>query len=154
MEQGGSELLEATDALINDAVRYADPLVLRGVLYQLTGDEDLLGMELKTLNLSGLRDMHLIADPEDVARIRKKAGAFLASYRDAGAARLPVGPAERLQHSMSLTVGVDVASSELEMWLEELGLDPWARSFSWSDRTPPVGVESFRLSSSAPGWAV
>jgi 4-hydroxyacetophenone monooxygenase len=33
------ELLEATDEMIEDAVRYADPMVLRGLLYQLTGDE-------------------------------------------------------------------------------------------------------------------
>jgi 4-hydroxyacetophenone monooxygenase len=145
MEPGGSELLEASDAMINDAVRYADPLVLRGVLYQLTGDADLLGMELKTLNVSGLREMHLLANPEDVARIREKAAAFLASYRDAGAGPLPIGSAQRLQRSMSLTVGVDVASTELEMWLEELALDPWARSFAWSEKTPPAGVEEFSV---------
>ena len=35
------ELLEASDATIEDAVEHADPLVLRGLLYQLTGDEGL-----------------------------------------------------------------------------------------------------------------
>ena len=30
---------------------------------------------------------------------------------------------------MSLTAGVEVGSSELEMWLEELAMDPWARGF-------------------------
>ena len=34
------ELLDATDATIEDAVRHADPLALRGLLYQLTGDEE------------------------------------------------------------------------------------------------------------------
>jgi 4-hydroxyacetophenone monooxygenase len=36
-----SELLNATDELIDDAVKYADPMVLRGLLYQLTGDESI-----------------------------------------------------------------------------------------------------------------
>ena len=36
-----SELLTATDETIDDAVRHADPMVLRGLLYQLTGDESI-----------------------------------------------------------------------------------------------------------------
>jgi len=35
-----SELLEASDATIDDAVQHADPTVLRGLLHQLTGDEE------------------------------------------------------------------------------------------------------------------
>ena len=35
------ELLQATDDEIEDAVAYADPMVMRGLLYQLTGDEEL-----------------------------------------------------------------------------------------------------------------
>ena len=34
------ELLAASDEVIEDAVAHADPLVLRGLLYQLTGDEE------------------------------------------------------------------------------------------------------------------
>ena len=36
----GEDLLRATDAVIDDAVSYADPMMLRGLLYQLTGDEE------------------------------------------------------------------------------------------------------------------
>jgi hypothetical protein len=32
-------LLDATDETIGEAARYADPMVLRGLLYQLTGDD-------------------------------------------------------------------------------------------------------------------
>jgi len=35
------ELLGASDADIEDAVQYAEPMVLRGLLYQLTGDPEL-----------------------------------------------------------------------------------------------------------------
>ena len=46
MTQVRHELLDANDATIDDAVRYADPMVLRGLLYQLTGDEELLDIPL------------------------------------------------------------------------------------------------------------
>ena len=42
-----SELLTATDETIDDAVRYADPMVLRGLLYQLTGDESIAATEVR-----------------------------------------------------------------------------------------------------------
>ena len=34
------ELLAASDEVIEDAVLHADPFVLRGLLFQLTGDEE------------------------------------------------------------------------------------------------------------------
>ena len=46
---------------------------------------------------------------------------------------------------MGLAVGVEVASSDLEMWLEELALDPWARGFSWSAEAPPARVADFSV---------
>jgi 4-hydroxyacetophenone monooxygenase len=38
-ESARRELLEATDEQIDDAVTYTDPMALRGLLYQLTGDQ-------------------------------------------------------------------------------------------------------------------
>ena len=35
------ELLEASDATIEEAVEVADPMVLRGLIYQLTGDPEI-----------------------------------------------------------------------------------------------------------------
>ena len=37
------ELRAASDAVIDDAVSYADPMVLRGLLHQLTGDPEVAG---------------------------------------------------------------------------------------------------------------
>ena len=145
MQHGRPELLAASDEIIDDAIRYADPLALRGVLYQLTGDEELLDIGLTTVVVGGFREMRMVADKGDVARIRAKAAAFLKSYRDAGAGPLPIGPAERRQLSMSLAVGFDVASSDLEMWLEELAVDPWARGFSWSAEAAPARVADFSV---------
>jgi hypothetical protein len=46
-----SELLTATDETIDDAVRHADPMVLRGLLYQLTGDESIAATESATITV-------------------------------------------------------------------------------------------------------
>jgi len=40
------ELLEASDDFIDDAVQYADPMVLRGLIYQPTGDREIADTEL------------------------------------------------------------------------------------------------------------
>ena len=39
-----TELLSASDDQIDDAMRYASPMVLRGLLHQLTGDMDVVAM--------------------------------------------------------------------------------------------------------------
>ena len=40
MTQPGAEVLGMSDAEIDGVVQYADPMALRGLLYQLTGDEE------------------------------------------------------------------------------------------------------------------
>ena len=63
------ELLAASDAEIEDALEHAEPLVLRGLVYQLTGDEE-------------VRRAHVDVDPtatggDDRALLRRKAADFL-----------------------------------------------------------------------------
>ena len=45
-----SELLEATDETIDETVKCADPMVLRGLLFQLTGDESIATTEVVRRN--------------------------------------------------------------------------------------------------------
>ncbi|HEX4210533.1 MAG TPA: hypothetical protein VHY56_09085, partial [Candidatus Binataceae bacterium] len=142
-----SELLMATDETIDDAVKYADPMVLRGLLYQLTGDESIATTQATTADIrhsepgSASKELAIVqskadvADPSDLAMIQSKAATFLKSYRDQGAPDISCGPAERLPRSLSLVAGTDIPASELEMWLEQLALDPWARGLVWQD--PP-----------------
>ena len=120
------ELLDATDETIDDVVRFADPMVLRGLLYQLTGDESVASTEVSARVL-GLVEAMVLTDPSDAALLQAKAADFLKSYRDGGADDIPVGPAERLPRSLSLCCGEDIAAADLEMWLEQLAIDPWAR---------------------------
>ncbi|WP_156366521.1 flavin-containing monooxygenase [Microbacterium sp. No. 7] len=140
-----SELLDASDVEIEEALQHADPIVLRGLLFQLTGDEELRDIELGHHLISGYLDVYQVAKPEDAAMIRGKAAAFLKQYRDAGAGPIDIGPRERLLESLSLTAGVPVTPTELPMWLETLGIDPWARGLSWSGDAAPEAAADFSV---------
>ena len=74
-------------------MQYADPMALRGLLYQLTGDEEVRAVEVKMQVVGVYRELWHIASKDDIALIRAKAAAFLKSYRDSGAGELPIGPA-------------------------------------------------------------
>ncbi|MCW2539387.1 MAG: Flavin-containing monooxygenase-like protein [Frankiales bacterium] len=140
------ELLQATDADIDDALAFADPMVLRGLLYQLTGDEAIPATEVIALATGGLGGQVMgVGNPDDVALIRSKAADFLKQYRDSGAGDLPIGPADRLHRSLTLSAGADVPAAELEMWLEELALDPWARGHVWQQEPPAERLENFSV---------
>jgi 4-hydroxyacetophenone monooxygenase len=150
-----SELLTATDETIDDAVKYADPMVLRGLVYQLTGDESMASTQATMAQIrdsdpeKASKDFALVqsktdvANPSDLAMIQSKAAAFLKSYRDRGAPDIPCGSPERLRRSLSLTAGTDIPASELEMWLEQLALDPWARGLIWQDPPPSQDLQRF-----------
>src|SRR5215471_12664029 len=91
-----TEFLTATDEAIDDAVKYADPMVLRGLVYQLTGDESIATTQATTADIRdsepdrSSKDFALVqsksdvSNPADLAMIRSKAAAFLKSYRDQG----------------------------------------------------------------------
>ncbi len=139
------ELLEATDETIVDAMQYADPMVLRGLLYQLTGDEELTRVRLATGRGGRGRSVQTVAEASDVAMIRSKAAAFLQQYRDAGAGDIPPGPPDRLQASLGLAVGTEVPAAELGMWTEQLALDPFARGLVWPAAPPAEQLEKFSV---------
>jgi 4-hydroxyacetophenone monooxygenase len=138
-----AELLKASDQTIEDAVLYVDPMVLRGVLYQLTGDESIAATEAVS-STHGIHTAKGVAKPADVALLRAKAAEFLKSYRDQGAGDIPFSP-ERLKRSLGLTAGEDLADRDVAMWLEELALHPWARGLEWPERSVPDKLQEFRV---------
>src|SRR4051795_4051406 len=85
-----SELLEACDDQIERAVAHAEPMVLRGLLYQLTGDEEVAATRC-IVDPRGLQTAMMVAEEADVAMLRRKAAAFLRAQRDAGAPPLEIG---------------------------------------------------------------
>jgi 4-hydroxyacetophenone monooxygenase len=138
------ELLEATDEMIEDAVLHADPMVLRGLLHQLTGDERLAEMKVHSVR-AGLLEMKMVTEPADVAWIRSRAASLLKSYRDSGPDDIPIGPDALLHRSLELTAGTTIPGAELPMWLEQLALDPFARGLVWSHEPSPERLASFSV---------
>jgi 4-hydroxyacetophenone monooxygenase len=138
------ELLKASDAEIDDAVGYADPMVLRGLLYQLTGDPELEAIPLKTVSASYF-SRRMMAGEAQVQLVRRKAAQFLKAYRDAGAGPIDVGPRERLPQSLGMIFGMELPEETLGFHLEELALDPWARSLEWRQPPSPDRLKGFRV---------
>jgi len=128
-----AELLEASDLEIEDAVLHADPMVLRGLLYQLTGDESIAATEVVS-SVHGIHTASGLAHRTDVVLLQSKATEFLKSYRDQGAEDIPIGSQERLQRSLALTAGEDIPDRDMPMWLEDLALHPWTRGLDWPEQ--------------------
>jgi 4-hydroxyacetophenone monooxygenase len=136
-----SELLGTSDQQIEDVVGYADPMALRGLLYQLTGDET---VATTAVTPQASIDAATLADQDDVVLLRMKAAEFLKAYRDAGAGPIGVGPAQRLPRSLALAAGVEqVPEEDLEIWLEELALDPFGRGLEWKEPPSPERLRGF-----------
>jgi 4-hydroxyacetophenone monooxygenase len=137
------ELLEASDAAIEEAVEFADAMALRGLVYQLTGDPEIAATTVVIGTSRGFTG-GIEPTPEAAALIRRKTAEFLKSYRDAGAGELGIGPMDRLPKSMTLTMGKDIEPEAYDLWLEELALNPWARGLEWS-REPSERVRDFSV---------
>jgi 4-hydroxyacetophenone monooxygenase len=144
LDETASELLEATDEQIERAVAHAEPMVLRGLLYQLTGDEEVAATR-SMVDPRGLQTAMMVADEGDVEMLRHKAVAFLRALRDAGGGPVDIGSRERLRRSIPLTLGGEIDDAEFELWLEELALDPWARSLTWPDEERPPRLDDFTV---------
>jgi 4-hydroxyacetophenone monooxygenase len=138
------ELLEASDEQIERAVAHAEPMVLRGLLYQLTGDEEVAATPI-TVDPTGFQTFMMVAEQADVAMLRRKAVELLRAHRDAGAGPLDIGPEERLRRSVPLTLGEELDDAEYEFCREELALDPWVRSLAWSEPPPPERLQGFSV---------
>ena len=138
------ELRAAGDAVIEDAVGYADPMVLRGLLHQLTGDPEVAATAVRSVQ-AGFAEGFVAAGEADVALLRGKAANFLKAYRDAGAGLIGIGPRERFPESLSLMLGQPLVDETLEHHLEELGLDPAARSLRWREKPDPARLKDFTV---------
>ena len=137
------ELLQATDQQIDDAVKYADPMVLRGLLYQLTGDEEIASTKLKWVRVLFLEA--LTVETDDEVYLREKAAEFLKAYRDAGAGKIEIGPEERLRVSIGLTVATELEGDRLALTIEELGLHPGVRDLDWREAPDSKRLAGFSV---------
>lgn len=138
------ELLAADDAAIDDAMAHADPMVLRGLIYQLTGDPEVAATGVKTVQ-AGYADLVSPATEADVVLLRRKGADFLKAYRDSGAGTLAIGPRERLATSLGLMMGQTMEGESLQHHLEELAIDPAARSLRWREQPDPARLKDFTV---------
>jgi 4-hydroxyacetophenone monooxygenase len=130
------ELLRASDATIDEATGFADPMVLRGLIYQLTGDPQIAATTLEDGPRNGFSSRTELGE-KDAALVRRKAAEFLKAYRDSGAGKIEIGPTDRLSESIGLTTGNPPEPESIDLWHEELALNPWARGLEWSSEPPP-----------------
>ncbi|MBV1918001.1 MAG: NAD(P)/FAD-dependent oxidoreductase [Sphingomonadaceae bacterium] len=142
--QARPDLAKSTDAEIEEAVKFADPMALRGLLYQLTGDEELKGVGLKTV-LGGYLERKVLATDDDLALVRRKAAEFLKSCRDPEAVPMDIGPRDRLPTSLGLMRGETIPKETLDLYIEETALDPWVRSPQWRTTPDPERLKNFRV---------
>ena len=139
-----SELAQASDERLIDCLDHADPLILRGLVYQVTGDEELASMPMETVPF-GYSSMDRLVHEADVARVRAKALAWLKSLRDSGSGEAEFGPMERLPKSLEMIYGRAIPERELPMWIEETGLDPLARGLRWKGQPTRDQKEKFHV---------
>jgi 4-hydroxyacetophenone monooxygenase len=139
-----TELLAASDETIDEAVKFADPMILRGLLYQLTGDEEIGQMAMTTQNFANF-EIDCLANGADIARLQAKAATFLKQYRDSGAGEISLGPPERLYESLSLAAGRKLPEEERELWMETTALNPWARGLEWKEAVPAELRQDFTV---------
>jgi 4-hydroxyacetophenone monooxygenase len=121
------ELLAASDEVIEDAVLHADPFVLRGLLFQLTGDEEVARAHVAEVG----RGVEPAGNDDDTALLRRKAVEFLKAYRGRGAGEISIGAEARLPTSLQLASNFELADEDMGLYVEELSLDPWARGLEW-----------------------
>src|SRR3954467_2144101 len=103
------ELLDATDETIESAVKFADPMVLRGLLYQLTGDETVAATPVKARVL-GLVEAMVLANASDAELLQSKAACLLKSFGNSGIKDSRGAPADRLPRTLSLACGEEIAA--------------------------------------------
>jgi len=144
MDMARQELLDASDEAIDDAANFLDPIVLRGLLYQLTGDASVAAIPHVMVPMGFRGELPGITDPVHIAFLRAKAAAFLKAYRDAGAGDWPLSQ-ERLHRSMELAVGGTISEDERELWIEQMALDPAARCFSWRREPDAARKDNFMV---------
>jgi len=146
------ELLEASDEQIANAVSYGDPMVLRALLHQLTGDRDVIDMKV-TARGSGIFEHMELACDDDISAVRQKAVDLLTSYRDNNVTDAGFGPTERLSQSVPLALGTELNEDDIALGIQEMGINPWARSLEWTQVPPDEKLASFSVTVIGAGMA-
>lgn len=134
----------ADDETIAIAVAHADPMVLRGVLYLLTGDEDLAALDLKSSTDADM-SVQSVQNSTDIALIRSKAVAYLKAARDGKLVTPEPGSPEHVLHSLSMTAGYDIPEAGSDIWVQQAALNPFARGIEWKKKPEQERIDAFKV---------
>lgn len=128
-----------------EALRFADPLALRGLLYQLTGDESLRAIELAPMPGMFAGEMAGLANPADLALLHEKTLEMLRAHDAGELAPLPA-TRERLREAIALAVGEPISDADADFWIEELAVGEMPRGLSWDGESPdPDRLRDFHV---------
>ncbi len=129
------DLLHSTDAEIEEYVQSGDPMTLRGLLFQLTGDPAVAATTVGEAP-GMVAPVKALVDPQDIELVRAAAARYLRAHRDAGAPTVGPGPRERLPQSLGLAAGADIPTAAVEFCVEELGIERIPRRHELRHRPP------------------
>ena len=132
---GMGDLLHSTDAEIEEYVPSGDPMTLRGLLFQLTGDPAVAATTVGEAP-GMVAPVKALVDPQDIELVRAAAARYLRAHRDAGAPTVGPGPRERLPQSLGLAAGADIPTAAVEFCIEELGIERIPRRHELRHRPP------------------
>jgi len=138
-----NRLEDASDERLAEAVRFSDPMTLRGVLYYLTGDESLAEVPTGQSRLRAVALMDVV-DQSAREELWERALDLLKRIRDGRFVPEPTDKA-RLSRALELAAGEPIPDFDLEMWIEQTALDPWSRTFAWKQEPPRERVENFTV---------
>jgi len=125
-------------------LEFADPMSLRGLLYQLTGDEELASIKLSSGPGMFGGEMVSITDPDEIATLHAKTLAMLRAHRN-GELTSPPQTREHVRKAISLGVGEPISDDDVDFWVEELALDSSARGLKWSKQPDPQQLSAFHV---------
>ncbi|MDQ1423837.1 MAG: 4-hydroxyacetophenone monooxygenase, partial [Acidimicrobiaceae bacterium] len=136
------DLGDTTDAEIDQHLLAGDPMTLRAVVYQLTGDRAILATSPGEVpGMFG--PVKALTDPNDVHLVRSAAAAYLRAHRDREAPLGDHGSPDRLATSLELAVGDEIPQPALEFCVEELAIEPIPRRYELQHA--PDGVGDFHV---------
>ena len=115
-------LRRARDEDIRAALASSDPMVLRGLIYHATGNDELASVPIANVP-AGFASANVVADEAGVERIRQLAFDLIAAYRDGRSAPPETVSPERLLRAMDMAAGEPVPREELGLHTDILSFD-------------------------------
>jgi len=136
---------EGDDQTLKQALTQADPMILRTLLYQFSGDESTLDLPTQEIPVYGGMMATTILDPQYEETLRHKAFEFFKKWRDEKRQMPPAPDKDKLNQLMVICGGAPLNDLECQVGIEELAFEQYPREVKW-DKTPPKSaLENFEV---------